>query len=42
MARVGYARVSSIEQSLEVPLDELKHCDTIYQERKSGLNSKPA
>jgi DNA invertase Pin-like site-specific DNA recombinase len=40
MARVGYARVSSVEQSLEVPLDELKHCDTIYQEKKSGASGK--
>jgi DNA invertase Pin-like site-specific DNA recombinase len=36
MARVGYARVSSVGQSLEVQLDKLKHCDKIYQEKKSG------
>jgi hypothetical protein len=47
MALVGYARVSSVGQSLEVPLDKLKHCDKIYQEKKaarraSGLDSKPA
>src|SRR5918992_2397545 len=36
MARIGYARVSSIGQSLEVQLDKLKHCDKLYQEKKSG------
>jgi DNA invertase Pin-like site-specific DNA recombinase len=36
MAWVGYARVSSVGQSLEVQLDKLKHCDKLYQEKKSG------
>jgi DNA invertase Pin-like site-specific DNA recombinase len=36
MALVGYARVSSVGQSLDVQLDKLKHCDKIYQEIKSG------
>ena len=36
MALVGYARVSSVGQSLDVQLDKLKHCDKIYQETKSG------
>jgi DNA invertase Pin-like site-specific DNA recombinase len=36
MARVGYARVSSVGQSLDVQLDKLKGCDKIYQEKKSG------
>src|SRR5881398_579150 len=40
IARVGYARVSSVGQSLEVQLDKLKHCDKIYQEKKSGASSK--
>ena len=40
MARVGYARVSSVGQSLEVQLDKLKHCDKIYQEKKSGASGK--
>src|ERR687893_711860 len=40
MARVGYARVSSSGQSLEVQLDKLKHCDKIYQEKKSGASGK--
>ena len=40
MALVGYARVSSVVQSLEVQLDKLKHCDKIYQEKKSGTSSQ--
>ncbi len=40
MARVGYARVSSVGQSLEVQLDKLKHCDRIYQEKKSGASNQ--
>jgi len=38
MPRVGYARVSSTGQSLEVQLDRLSHarCDRIYQEKRSG------
>lgn len=34
MVLVGYARVSSIGQSLDVQLDKLKHCDKIFQEKK--------
>ena len=33
---VGYARVSSIGQSLEVQLDKLKDCDKVFQEKRSG------
>jgi DNA invertase Pin-like site-specific DNA recombinase len=40
MALVGYARVSSVGQSLEVQLNKLKHCDKIYQEKKSGASGK--
>ena len=40
MAIVGYARVSSSGQSLDVQLDKLKHCDKIYQEKQSGTNQK--
>jgi DNA invertase Pin-like site-specific DNA recombinase len=40
MALVGYARVSSIGQSLEVQLDKLKHCDKLYQEKKSGASGR--
>ncbi|MEL6988047.1 MAG: recombinase family protein [Bacteroidota bacterium] len=40
MAIVGYARVSSVGQSLDVQLDKLKHCDKTYKEKQSGTNSK--
>ena len=36
MALVGYARVSSVGQRLDVQLDKLQHCDKIFQEQKSG------
>src|SRR4030095_9354256 len=36
MALVGYARVSSVGQSLDVQLDKLGHCNKIFQEKKSG------
>lgn len=36
MAIVGYARVSSVGQSLEIQLDKLKHCDKLFQEKLSG------
>ncbi|MFM2305220.1 MAG: hypothetical protein RLZZ135_2633 [Cyanobacteriota bacterium] len=39
---IGYARVSSIGQSLDIQLDKLKHCDRIYQEKVSGkVDSRP-
>lgn len=40
MALVGYARVSSIGQSLDVQLDKLKHCHKIFQEKVSGASGK--
>ena len=40
MAKVGYARVSLIGQSLDVQFDKLSGCDKIYQEKKSGTNDK--
>ncbi|ABW32182.1 resolvase, N-terminal domain truncation (plasmid) [Acaryochloris marina MBIC11017] len=38
MARVGYARVSSVGQSLNVQLDKLRDCDKIFQEKRSGVS----
>jgi hypothetical protein len=38
MAFVGYARVSSVGQSLDVQLDKLEHCDKIFQEKHSGTS----
>ncbi len=40
MPLIGYARVSSIGQSLELQIDKLTHCEKIFQEKKSGLNGK--
>jgi len=40
MALVGYARVSSVGQSLVVQADKLKHCNKIYQEKTSGASGK--
>src|SRR5438132_1502298 len=39
MARVGYARVSSVGQSLAIQLDKLHHCDKLFQETTSGVES---
>ena len=41
---VGYARVSSIDQNLDVQIDELKKagCDRIFTDKISGSrNSRP-
>ena len=38
MAKVGYARVSSLGQSLEVQLNKLKSCDKIFQEKRSSVD----
>jgi len=40
MALVGYARVSSVGQSLDVQLDKLEHCDKVFQEKKSSTTGK--
>lgn len=40
MAQVGYARVSSRGQSLEVQQSKLKQCDKLFEEKESGLNGK--
>lgn len=37
---VGYARVSSIGQSLEVQLNKLNGCDKIFKEKVSGQSNK--
>lgn len=41
MAKIGYARVSSIGQSLDVQIDKLTEygCDKIYQEKKTGTTA---
>jgi DNA invertase Pin-like site-specific DNA recombinase len=36
MAIVGYARVSSSGQSLEVQFEKLSHCEKIFHEKQSG------
>jgi DNA invertase Pin-like site-specific DNA recombinase len=36
MVRVGYARVSSVGQSLDVQRAKLQHCDKLFQETHSG------
>ena len=36
MQTIGYARVSSVGQSLDVQLDKLKNCDKVFQEKRSG------
>lgn len=40
MARIGYARVSSVGQSLAVQLDKLQDCDKIFQEKHSAVSGK--
>jgi DNA invertase Pin-like site-specific DNA recombinase len=40
MALVGYARVSSVGQTLAVQLDKLQQCDKVFQEKVSGINAK--
>lgn len=42
MSRIGYARVSSTGQSLEVQLEKLSkaQCDRIYQEKRSGRTAE--
>ena len=37
---VGYARVSSVGQSLDVQLDKLSGCEKVFQEKKSGKNDQ--
>lgn len=40
MAFAGYARVSSVGQSLDVQLEKLQQCDKVFQEKLSGSSSK--
>lgn len=40
MALVGYARVSSVGQSLDVQIDKLKICEKIFQEKKIAAGGK--
>jgi DNA invertase Pin-like site-specific DNA recombinase len=39
--KIGYARVSTLEQSLDVQLEQLRKigCDKIYQEQQSGKSA---
>lgn len=36
MPHIGYARVSSVGQNLDVQRDKLAHCDKIFEEKYSG------
>ena len=36
MAKVGYARVSSVGQSLNVQREKLSDCDKLFEEKRSG------
>jgi DNA invertase Pin-like site-specific DNA recombinase len=40
MALVGYARVSTSGQSLDVQLHALSDCDVVFEEKESGASSK--
>ena len=40
MARIGYARVSSTEQSLDVQRDKLRDCDKLFEEKQSAVVGK--
>lgn len=40
MALVGYARVSSVGQSLAVQREKLNHCDKLFQEMQSGATHR--
>ena len=39
MAIIGYARVSSYGQSLDVQLSKLQHCNRIFKEKQSGRST---
>jgi DNA invertase Pin-like site-specific DNA recombinase len=39
LTTVGYARVSSTGQDLDVQLKRLKGCDKVFKEKRSGLDA---
>ena len=42
MAKVGYARISSVGQNISVQRSKLEQCDKIFHETKSGtLHQRP-
>ena len=41
MARIGYARVSSVGQSLDVQLEKLVGCKKVYHEKVSASGTRP-
>ena len=40
METIGYARVSSVGQSLDVQLEKLKDCKRVFEEKQSGSSQK--
>lgn len=40
MALIGYARVSSVGQSLDIQREKLQHCDKLFEEKLSGTTGK--
>ncbi len=39
MATIGYARVSSVGQSLDAQREKLADCDKVFEEKRSGTSS---
>src|SRR5690349_24970793 len=39
MTTVGYARVSSTGQDLEVQLEKLQGCEKVFKEKRSGIDA---
>ena len=39
MSRIGYARVSTIDQNLDRQLEQLKDTEKIFKEAASGANN---
>src|SRR5207302_9687389 len=40
MALVGYARVSSLDQNLDIQLDKLQACDKLYTDKHTGMTDQ--